>query len=552
MLTNTTVYILLPELILVLLATDIYVGGAFTSARYGWDWLAATALLLAAVALYNQQEIDPVHGAVIAADAKGAFSGPLAVDLFGQTLRWLALGVGLGFVAMCGKNASEGLAPEFMGSLLLIVAGLMLVAMSSDLVLMFLGLELISIPTYVILYLGRSDAGGQEAATKYFFLSILSSALMLYGFSFLYGAAGGSTDLHRIYQSLHAAQAGAGDGLAALGKLALVFIVAGLGFRLTAVPFHFYAPDVYQGTSHPNAGLLAVVPKLAALAALVRIVMVAMPGLERVGWQLALALSILTMSVGNMLALWQSNVRRLLAYSSVAHAGYMLIGLTVGFAVAEGTPTAKNMDGVGATIFYVIVYAAATMGSFATLTYLSSQTKQVDGVDDLAGVARSNPIAAACLAVCMFSLTGLPPLAGFWGKFTLLTGALGVSSESSVWPWFVGLVIVAVVNAAISAGYYLRVVSVMYFRPALTTTRAEGGTGAALCMGVCALLVIGLGFYPAPLMQQSNTAAEAARATFGAQPATAEPPPALGSLVPPGDSASVRAADPQQTAQASP
>ena len=154
-------------------------------------------------------------------------------------------------------------------------------------------------------------------------------------------------------------------------RLALILIFAGLGFRLTAVPFHFYAPDVYQGTTNPNAGLLAVVPKVAALVALARIAFVAMPGLERLGWQLSLTLALVTMTLGNLLALWQNNVRRLMAYSSIAHAGYMLIGLAVGFAVADGATEANDFDGVGASFFYLLVYAAATAGTFAALAYLS-------------------------------------------------------------------------------------------------------------------------------------------------------------------------------------
>ena len=154
-------------------------------------------------------------------------------------------------------------------------------------------------------------------------------------------------------------------------------VFAGLAFRLTAVPFHFYAPDVYQGTTNPNAGLLAVVPKIAGLVVFVRIVYVAMPGLERVGWQLTLSVAMVTMTLGNLLALWQNNVRRLLAYSSIAHAGYMLIGLAVGFAVAGRASEAEHFDGLGATFFYLLVYAAATAGSFAAL-YLSGKASALD------------------------------------------------------------------------------------------------------------------------------------------------------------------------------
>ncbi len=504
---SETVYLLAPEIVLVLLATLIYLGGAFLPARRGWSWLSAGAIVLAAVALYAQAASPTVRAWL----AEGNASGPLLIDHFSLAMRFGALGVGLVFVMLASRWSEWGESSEFMGSLLLIVVGMMLLALSGDLVMLFVSLELISIPTYVLLYLGRR-AGMLEAGTKYFFLSILSSALLLYGFSFLYGATG-STSLDAIERGLNAA--GAGSMGLAFSRLALVFIFAGLCFRLTAVPFHFYAPDVYQGTTHPNAGILAVVPKFAALVALARIALAAMPGLEQLGWQLSLALAMVTMTLGNLLALWQSNVRRLMAYSSVAHAGYMLIGLAVGFAVAGGAAEAGNLDGLGASLFYVLVYAGATAGTFAALAYLSSSRRQLDTVEELAGLSQNYPKTAAAIALFMFSLTGLPPLAGFWGKFALFTGALGVDArnpeDSSLWPWFLALAIVGGLNAAISAAYYLRIVGVMYFRPATNRVEARGGAGPAWATAVCAALVLVIGFYPGPWVEQSNLASRAAR-----------------------------------------
>jgi len=503
-----TVQLLLPELILILLATAIYIGGAFTPAREGWGWMATAGIFIAACALYQQQ---------LALDGT-RLSGPIIVDLFTQAIRWGVLGTGLIMVLLSAKYASDHLAPEFMGSLLLVLSGLMLAAASADLVLIFAGLELVSIPTYVILYVGRSDAGSQEAATKYFFLSVLSSALMLYGFSFLYGVSG-STHLDIIFSQLSGGETGQ---FVLLARVALVLIFAGLGFRLTIVPFHFYAPDVYQGTSHPNAGFLAVIPKIAAIAVLVRLVIGVMPGLEMLGWQMSLALAILTMTVGNLMALWQQNVRRMMAYSSIAHAGYMLIGFAAAFAKSFGEAPTGRLDGIAATLFYLLVYAISTAGAFAALTYLSSADRQIDTVDDLAGLNRAHPKTALAIAIFMFSLTGLPPLAGFWGKFTLFTAALSMNSF-----WFYLLAIVGVLNAAVSAGYYLRVVGAMYFRPALSTPRAEGGPGAAVATLICAALVVGTGLQPGWFINEANRASRAAVVSL--RPSVAPPAPAVGS-----------------------
>jgi NADH-quinone oxidoreductase subunit N len=247
--------------------------------------------------------------------------------------------------------------------------------------------------------------------------------------------------------------------------------------------------------------------------------------LSRVACHLALALSLVTMTLGNLVALWQQNLRRLLAYSSIAHAGYMLIGLAVAFAVNGGDAGSVAVDGIGATLFYLFVYALATLGSFAVLTYLGDADRQVENVDDLAGLGRSHPWVAGALSVFMFSLTGLPPFAGFWGKFALLTGALGVRTQGEMSPWFIGLAVAAVINAAISAGYYLRVVAAMYFRPALSVPGAQGGSGPAWAAALCTALVIGVGANPGSLLKAANLASQGAQVTI-ANPTIEEDQPA--------------------------
>jgi NADH-quinone oxidoreductase subunit N len=394
----------------------------------------------------------------------------------------------------------------------LMLVGLMIVAAANELILLFVGLELVSIPTYIVLYIGRSDARGQEAASKYFFLSILSSAVLLYGFSFLYGAAG-STRLDKIAVAVSQGAAGvAGSGFSeALVPVALLLMFAGLAFRLTVVPFHFYAPDVYQGTSNANAGLLATLPKIVGLAALARIFLVALPGWEALGWKVTLVVSILTMTLGNVLALWQNNIRRMLAYSSIAHAGYLLVGVAAvlamrttetGSAAGGFLSNSAGLNGLGSAMFYLAVYMLATLGAFAALIYLSREQKQVNTLDDIAGLNGTHAVVALIIAVFMFSLAGIPPLAGFWGKFSLLYSALTLdefSSQGGIWlrPWFVGLALVTVLNAAIGAAYYLRVIGAMYFRSAVRPIpEAQRGLGPAIAMVICVALVIGIGLLP--------------------------------------------------------
>jgi len=509
MIDSTTIALLIPEIILIGAATLLCMLGAFRPLRTVASGLAFVALVGAAAALWAQDSGLNLFSA--SAPAVSA-SGPLLIDLFGHTACWGILAVGAVLVLMLARPQQDEQRAEEVASLLLMLAGLMIVATANELILLFVGLELVSIPTYVLLYVGRHDSRGQEAASKYFFLSILSSAVLLYGFSFLYGAAG-STRLDKIAAGISLATAAASSSgfSTVLVPVAILLMFAGLAFRLTVVPFHFYAADVYQGTSNANAGLLSTLPKIAGLAALSRILLAALPGWETLGWKVVLVVSVLTMTLGNVLALWQNNLRRLLAYSSIAHAGYLLIGVAVALAVrttqvgvaAGGFLTnSAALNGLGTAIFYLAVYMFATLGTFAALIYLSQGDQQVNTLVDISGLNRTNPVVALMVAVFMFSLAGIPPLAGFWGKFSLLYGALTLdefSAQGEVWlrPWFIGLAVVAVLNAAIAAAYYLRVIGAMYFRsPEKRPFDAERGFGPAVAMAVCVALVIGIGLLP--------------------------------------------------------
>jgi NADH-quinone oxidoreductase subunit N len=522
-----TITILSPEIVLIGAATVIYLVSAFAGPWFRPLPLALVGIIGAGIALVATRNWTP---GLLAETSQAVTSGPLVIDLFAQTARWAILITGGLVVLLSDRPRDARQAAEYTGSVVLIIAGLMLAATANDLVMLFMGLELVSIPTYVVLYLGKHGAQAQEAAAKYFFLSILSSALLLYGFSFLYGL-GGSTNLGKIESSL-AARYTANGSHGPLVEAALVLVFAGLAFRLAAVPFHFYAPDVFQGTSNANAGLLSTLPKVAGLLVLIRLLGGTMPGTESVAWKIALALSVLTMTLGNIVALWQSNIRRLLAYSSIAHAGYMLVGVSVGLAqtsTAPGIepPATTGMDGIGTAIFYLAVYTLATLGTFAALAYLGSERKSVDDVDELAGLSHTHPLAAMAIAVFMFSLTGIPPLAGFWGKFSLLTGAIDLGApvageEAEPQQWFLALSIITVVNAAVAAAYYLRIVATMYFRspetaaapvPADSYVAVQRHWAPAIAAAVCLLLVVAAGVLPNPIMQAAEAAGSSLRQT---------------------------------------
>ena len=505
---SQTVFHIWPEIVLVFLASWIYLGGAFQTSRTWWTIFSLAAYAVAAFiilknesGLFTQQlSSSMVHVA-----------GPVIVDYLGFVLRLVALLVGALFTLVAAQTVRAKLSSEYFGTLMLLVVGIMLATRANDLVFLFVSLELISIPTYVLLYLGRRDRLTAEAAGKYFFLSIFSSAVLLYGVSFLYGVTGttvlmappGETSIASTLATLASSQNSPG-----LLSIAMVLITAGLGFKIAAVPFHFYAPDVYEGASNGNAGLLAIAPKLGGLAALIRVLVIAMPDSSHLAWQLLLVITIASMTLGNICALWQKNLRRLMAFSSIAHAGYMLIGLTV----AAGVPGSQS-GGIAAAVMYVIVYTLASAGTFAALAFLGGTEREVNSLEDIAGLGKQKPLAAAAIAMCMFSLAGVPPLAGFWGKFSLFTGAIRAATETStldggpsIGVWMAVLGIAGAINAAIAAAYYLRVVAVMYFGTSQREHGEEGGWGAQVAMCAATLLVLLFGFFPGRIASAAQQA----------------------------------------------
>jgi NADH-quinone oxidoreductase subunit N len=525
--------LIVPEGLLVLAACVLFLGGTFRAGRNLWGGVAVASLVVAAVALWfnplSPRTPDEAAALKLSADKTVndalpqavLFAGPLLVDRLALLIKAIAVAGGLVLVLTGWKEVPDRNAAEFHACVLLITAGIMLTGAANELVTLFLALELVSIPTYVLLYLQRTDNPAQEAAMKYFLLSVFSSALLLFGFSYLYGLAG-TTNLPAIAEALGRT---ARSGLPGVGLVALVMVVAGLGFRITAVPFHFYAPDVYQGTTSSAAALLAFVPKLAGFIALLRVlgfVPHELPGVPGglLEWELLgpnkypdlvlgaqvprllWILAVVTMSLGNVLALLQSNVKRLLAYSSVANAGYLLVGLVVARFLPAGYDPKSVGVGVDAVLFYLVAYGAMTVGAFAVLTYLSTPQRPVETIDDLAGLGRSHPGPALTLTLFLFSLIGIPASAGFVGKLLLFWGAISVEPAGTDPLWFRVLALIMAVNAAIGAWYYLKLAAVMYLRsPLRPLERVRSWPGLA-ALALCVIVTLGAGLYPKALLDQ--------------------------------------------------
>jgi len=498
----TTVRLIVPELILLVVAALGALWGAFARVATLEDRAAtrqksvlfgAAALLAALAALLVWPavgELDP---------ARAAFIG----DRLAAILRPAGLLAGLVLLIFQREQLHPRFAAEQVACLLVIVAGVNLAGAANDLIALFVALELVSIPTYVLLFLSRNDAGGLESTAKYFLLSVFSSAFVLYGLSIFMGSAG-ATNFAWLRHSLVEPS---GMVTAGLLQVAVAMTIVGIGFRVTAVPFHFYAPDVFHGTSTATAGLLAVLPKVVGFAALLRLLwsIVLAPGVDEAFSSLAdrtslglAAVALLTMTVGNALALVQTDLRRLLAYSSVAHAGYMLVGLAV---VPGGS---ERFSGDRAVLFYLLLYAVMTLGIFGGILLLRRNGKPIETIGDLDGAGRTAPLAALAMAVLLFSLSGLPPTGGFWGKFNLFLAAWSTGSQPLRW-----LAVALAVNAAIAGWYYLRLVRRMYLHavPETGATSADSGPLMAAVVGGCALAMLALFFLPNGLWRMVALAA---------------------------------------------
>lgn len=481
---RSAIELIIPECILVGTVCVMFLTGPFLTdasgraapgSRHRWGFLSLLAIGFAA---WQWLQSTPA----------AATGGPFQSDGLVWAIRGMTFFFGAVLVLMAWNQVEENVAAECHACLLAMLAGVNITALSNDVVTLFLGLELVSIPTYVLLYIPRRTAGSQEATVKYFLLSIFSSALLLYGLALGYGATG-TTSLAELREALVGSTAESSPLL----LLAVPFIAAGLGFRITAVPFHFYAPDVFQGVPAFMAALMSFVPKVVGFTALWRLLALIGSGAEGGSTSISAysasflaTLAVLTMFVGNLMALRQLNLHRLLAYSSVAHAGYMMVGLLAG-------GSSSPVSGGAALLFYLVVYGAMTIGAFALLIAASRTGDSLKTVDDLAGLATTQPLSALILSVFLFSLTGLPPTAGILGKFNLFLAAWSDPSSGGRW-----LAAIMALNAAISAWYYLRLIAVMYLQAPKSVEAASGTNRTPAWIATIVCVVATLGLFIAP------------------------------------------------------
>jgi len=378
-----------------------------------------------------------------------------------------------------GRTGSES--GEYYALVLFSTAGMMLMASAGDLVVVFLSLELMSLSLYVLAGLFKTRLTSGEASMKYFLLGAFASSFLLYGIALLYGATG-TTNLDRIAA---AAAARGGEPMILIG---LGLLLVGFGFKISSVPFHMWAPDVYEGAPTSITALIATGSKAAAFAALIRVLTVALRGAQADWSALLWALAALTMTVGNVVALAQSNLKRMLAYSSIAHVGYMLMGLVAG-----------GPAGAGAILFYLLAYTFTTIGAFGAIGLCARAGEEAVEVGDYSGLARRHPVLALTLALFLLSLVGIPPLAGFVAKFYLFGSAVRAG--------YVWLTVLAVLNSAIAAYYYLRVIVYMYMREpdgeGVAVTSSLAG-GLALTLAIVGIVVLGL--IPAPFADLAQAA----------------------------------------------
>jgi NADH-quinone oxidoreductase subunit N len=474
---SSSYWLLAPEIATILGALVLLMAGVFTRERerqaevIGW-----LAILVLAVATWLVLEQPSVSASL--------FEGGFVVDAFARFMKVLALVASAAALVLSFDHMREagGLKFEYPVLVLLATGGMLVMISASSLLSLYLGLELESLSLYVLAAIRRDDVRSSEAGLKYFVLGALSSGMLLYGASIIYGFSG-STAFGDIAAATKLPGANTHIGLI----IGLVFLLVGLAFKISAVPFHMWTPDVYEGAPTPITALLSAAPKASALALLVRVTVAGFVGIGPQWQQVVTALAIASMGLGAFAAIGQANIKRLLAYSTIGNVGYMLIGLA-----------ANSVEGTRGLMIYMVIYVVMTLGAFACVLAMRRPQGTVEDIGELAGLAQSDLPMATVFAILMFSLAGVPPFAGFFAKFYVFIAAV----KAGLWP----LAIFGVLASVVAAYYYLRIVKVMFFdeprQPFLAVP-----TKTALVMALAGLLMLAYVVWPAQLIDAADAAA---------------------------------------------
>jgi NADH-quinone oxidoreductase subunit N len=464
----------LPEMFLaagamVLLVLGVFQHGPHVAREIGWLGVVVLAVAAALVMSFGYERQVSLYGMIVT-DGFGVFMSVLVL-----------IGSAFAIVLAMRFNEREGVARfEYPVLVLLATTGMLMMVTANDLISLYIGLELQNLALYVIASFQRDITRSSEAGLKYFVLGALSSGMLLYGASMIYGFAG-STNFDTLAHTLDASNVSIGL------IIGIVFVAVGLAFKVSAVPFHMWTPDVYEGAPTPATAFFSVAPKTAALALFIRVMIYAFGELVDQWQQIIMAIAVASMILGAFAAINQRNIKRLMAYSSIGHVGYALIGL------AAGTPA-----GVRGILVYMAIYLFMNVGTFAVILCMRRQGRLVEGIEDLAGLARTQPMLAAALGIFMFSMAGIPPLAGFFAKFYIFMAAI---DARLFW-----LAVVGVVTSVVGAYYYLRIVKIMYFDAPKGIFDPAIGREMQAVLLISALAILLFVVFPAPVIGSAELA----------------------------------------------
>jgi NADH-quinone oxidoreductase subunit N len=472
---------LLPEIVLACAGMALLMLGAFSKgdATKTVSGLAvATLVVVAAIAAGQSESRTVLMSGTFVSDA---FSNFVKVAIFLATAAAVLMSM--------EYNKREGFERfEFPVLMVFAALGMSMMASANDLLSLYLGLELQSLSLYVLAAIRRDSTRATEAGLKYFVLGALSSGLLLYGASLIYGFTGTTN-----FETIAGVMVDHGGGAPIGVVFGIVFVSAALAFKISAAPFHMWTPDVYEGAPTPVTAFFAAAPKLAAMALLVRVLVEPLGALVADWRQIIVFVAIASMAIGAFAAIAQTSIKRLMAYSSIGHVGYALVGLAAGDEI-----------GVGGVLVYMVIYVVMNLGAFAVILSMKRDGKMVETIGDLAGLSRTQPLLAAGLAVAMFSMAGIPPLAGFFGKFFVFKAAVSAG--------LFGLAVIGVVASVVGAYYYLRIVKIMYFDEPARGFDPAVEPGQVGVLGVSTVFTLLFFLWPVPLV---DAAAKAAASLFG-------------------------------------